>query len=217
MICRIWGRIPAADLRRHRGRDCRPQSGVFGSDARISRSAPAGTQAHDERVRIGFAAATGAEGAASARCGGPGHALGRILPNGREHGSQGWRHSSGRTGSGTGQRSRRGHQRLALYLAVVDFRYRACDRYHRSASQKQVEATAARAMKRFRVLLRDDLGRGTRYGIRLLRLHQRNALYMSRKVLMRQEEKILSDSEKVLRFRRMKSSLRARGTLTKEP
>ena len=29
--------------------------GVFGSDARISRSAPAGTQAHDERVRIGFA------------------------------------------------------------------------------------------------------------------------------------------------------------------
>jgi len=39
--------------------------GVFGSDARISRSAPAGTQAHDERVRIGFAAATGAGGAAS--------------------------------------------------------------------------------------------------------------------------------------------------------
>ena len=68
------------------------------------------------------------------------------------------------------QDGRRGHQRLALYLAVVDFRTRACDRYHRSASQKQVEATAARAMKQFRVLLRDDLGRGTRYGIRLLRL-----------------------------------------------
>ena len=68
------------------------------------------------------------------------------------------------------QDPRGGQQRPALDLAIVDFRNRASDRYHRNTSHKQVEATAAQAMQQLRDFLQDR-GRGTtRELIRLLQL-----------------------------------------------